>query len=61
LIEKRGAGNPLIVGFIVPGVSAKPRVLVVPASGEKSQEVVIRVVGPSLAVQRRLGFEVSAN
>jgi hypothetical protein len=42
-------GRPLIVGFIVPGEPVPPRVGNNPTPGTKFQEVMIRVVGPSLA------------
>jgi hypothetical protein len=41
-------GQPLIVGLIVAGAAPAPQVEVVSPFGEKSQEVVIRVVGSSL-------------
>ena len=46
-----GAANPLIVGFIVPGIPPPIRRdgQYIPALGEVSKEVVVRVVGPSLS------------
>lgn len=52
-ISMRGSvaeGHPLIVGFVVPGdASAVAPNLFVPPAGVQQREVLIRVVGPSLA------------
>lgn len=42
-------GHPLIAGFVVPGTVAPEDGQILPAAGVRVREVLIRVVGPSLA------------
>lgn len=48
--------HPLIAGFVVPGPILPENGQIVPASGSRPREVLIRVVGPSLAQFGVTGF-----
>lgn len=64
-ISMRGqvtAGHPLIVGFVVPGDTTTGTTnIFVPPSGVTPREVLIRVVGPSLAVFGLTGMWADPN